>query len=165
MSLLNIHETIIENPELITMEYFATRPKMYSRSAWSAWDKLDPPMLGYTTYLIPICVIYKSNPHLFLAAWENQIIQIAAVKFTYRFDDKVLYYGLSTAHLQHRDDMPTEIISFRKNKQDELYDILNLNKEAPSQLYKDVTSIISFETIIDGFKQLLNEKNFHTPNF
>lgn len=164
MSLLNIHETIIENPELITMEYFATRPKMYSRSVWY---KLDPPMLGYTTYMIPICVIYKSNPHLFLAAWENQMIQIAAVKFTYRFDDKVLYYGLSTTHLQYRDDMPTEIISFRKNKQDELYDILNLNKEAilPSQLYKDVTSIISFETIIDGFKQLLNEKNFHTPIF
>ena len=161
MSLLDIYETTIEKPELITMDYFNTRPKIHGNITWY---KIETPTNGYTTYQIPICVKYNSKcigqPNLFISSWEDQMVQVSAVKFTYIFDYNILYYEL-WRHIHSR-STPFEVLGFKTQKLQELYKVLNVDGSAisPGHSYKNVTNIISFETIIDGFKLALKERNF-----
>lgn len=172
MGILSIYDEVIEKPTPISSEYFATRPTQNHLMAWYALEGI----LGYTTYKIPIikkythknsCFTGNFDPPYFVSVWEDQPIQVATIKFTYNFSDKVLFYDIERSKLEVNYTTSVDILMFCR---DQFRDICNelgvdLRDIKPGHLYKDVASVQDFELIIDGLKSQLTRLGFHLPNF
>lgn len=166
MGILSIYDEVIEKPTPISSEYFATRPTQNNLATWYAMEGIP----GYTTYKIPLIkkhthkkIYYTSH---FVSVLEDQPIQVATIKFTYDFLDKVLFYDIERSKLDAIRN-PVDILMFCRDQFRDLCKELgvDLRDIKPGRLYKDVVSIQDFELIIDGIKAQLSGLGFHLPNF
>lgn len=171
MGILSIYDDVIEKPTPISSEYFATRPTQNHLATWYELEGIP----GYTTYKIPIIKNYTPehkyctdslDSQYFVSVWEDQLVQVATIKFTYDFSVKVLFYDIERSKLDAIRN-PVDILMFCR---DQFCDICNkleldLRDIKPGHLYKDVVSIQDFELIIDGLKSQLTGLGFHLPNF
>ena len=165
MGLLDIYENTITNPKPLTAEYFKERPKVNEMATWYTSD--DPSFDAYMTYKIPII---KKSPvdsgALFRSIWDDQRIQVATIKFTYDFKDKVLFYNINKIVYGNK-SLPIHILNFKSNCLKEIGELLDVDMLAitPGHLFKDVVSIKDFELIIDGTKSILTKAGYYLPNF
>lgn len=172
MGILSIYDEVIEKPTPISSEYFATRPTQNKLSTWYVMDGIS----GYTTYKIPIIkkhthesIHYTGNhdsPY-FTSVWEDQPVQVATIKFTYNFSDKILFYDIERSKLESICNTSVDLLMFCRGQ---FCDICNelgvdLRDVKPGRLYKDVASVQDFELIIDGLKSQLTGLGFYLPNF
>lgn len=179
MGILSIYDEVINNPKPITEDYFETRPKANGLATWYSYDETTPlgelNTLEYTTYKIPI--IKKHTPErrccsdsfdlpYFVSVWEDQPIQVATIKFTYNFSDKVLFYDIERSKL-YAIRTSADILMFCRDQFRDICDELEVDLKdiKPGRLYKDVVSIQDFELIIDGIKSQLTGMGFYLPNF
>ena len=175
MGILSIYDEVIEKPTPISSEYFATRPTQNHLATWYAMEGIP----GYTTYKIPI--IKKHTPErrcradsfdvpyvpYFVSVGEDQPIQVATIKFTYNFSDKVLFYDIEHSKLETNYTTSVDILMFCRDQFRVICDELNIDLRdiKPGRLYKDVASVQDFELIIDGLKSQLTGLGFYLPNF
>lgn len=172
MGILSIYDEVIEKPTPISSEYFATRPKQNNFATWYALEGIP----GYTTYKIPIIKKYTPerkyctdslDSQYFVSVWEDQPIQVATIKFTYDFSDKVLFYDIDCPILEIKHNSPVDLLIFRRDQLRNICDELDIDLRdiKPGHLYKDVVNIQDFELIIDGIKAQLTGLGFYLPNF
>ena len=172
MGILSIYDEVIEKPTPISSKYFATRPKQNNLATWYAMEGIS----GYTTYKIPI--IKRHTPErryrtdsfdmpYFVSVWEDQPIQVATIKFTYNFSDKVLFYDIEHSKLETNHTTSVDILMFCRDQFRVICDELDIDLRdiKPGRLYKDVASVQDFELIIDGLKSQLTGLGFYLPNF
>ena len=170
MGILSIYDEVIEKPTPISSEYFATRPTQNNLATWYAMEGIP----GYTTYKIPII---KKHTHenkyftgnftspYFVSVLEDQPIQVATIKFTYNFSDKVLFYDIERSKLDTKRTSADSLMFCRDQFSDLCKELgVDLRDIKPGRLYKDVVSIQDFELIIDGLKSQLSGLGFHLPN-
>ena len=173
MGILSIYDEVIENPTPISSEYFATRPTQNNLATWYAMEGIPAP--GYTTYKIPICKKYTPERRYrtdsfdmpyFVSVWEDQPIQVATIKFTYNFLDKVLFYDIERSKLD-ANRTSADILMFCRDQFRVICDELDIDLRdiKPGRLYKDVAGVQDFELIIDGLKSQLTGLGFYLPNF
>lgn len=172
MGILSIYDEVIEKPTPISREYFATRPTQNRLVVWYAMEGIP----GYTTYRIPII---KKRTHesrhytgnhdspYFVSVWEDQPIQIATIKFTYNFSDKILFYDIERSKLEAIRTTSVDLLTLCRDQFRDICDELEVDLKdiKPGRLYKDVVSIQDFELIIDGIKSQLTGMGFYLPNF
>lgn len=172
MGILSIYDEVIENPIPISSEYFATRPTQNNLTTWYAMEGIS----GYTTYKIPIIKKYTQegwhyagnhdSPY-FVSVWEDQPIQVATIKFTYNFSDKVLFYDIELSKLATNCTTSVDILMFCRDQFRDICNELDIDIQdiKPGRLYKDVVGVQDFELIIDGIKSQLTGLGFYLPNF
>ena len=166
MSILTIHEDIIENPKLLTVEYFEnarlikTNDDDYVNYIPKMWYKPGPPNI-YKTFTAPILTVYISRPTLYLAGWEYQPIRIAHIQFMYNFDNNELLCDLHKSEFYCPDTIPPEVVSFREEKLKQLYGSLQFDYDVKSvrKIYKNITSIVDLEFIMEYFKIQLRQND------
>lgn len=171
MGILSVYDEVIENPTPISSEYFDTRPTQNHLATWYAMDGIP----GYTTYKIPVIKKYTHknryftgnyDPPYFVSVWEDQLVQVATIKFTYNFSDKILFYDIERSKLK-ANHIPVDILMFYRDQFRVICDELGVDlcDIKPGRLYKDIVSIQDFELIIDSLKSQLTGLGFYLPNF
>lgn len=167
MGILSVYDEVIENPTPISREYFTTRPKVNDMATWYTSD--DPSFDAYMTYKIPII---KKGPKFctttFISVWDDQPIQVATIKFTYDFKNKVLFYNINKIlSVYGNKNLPVHLLNFKSDCLKEIGELLDVDMLAitPGHIYKDVVSIKDFELIIDSTKSILVNAGYYLPGF